>query len=148
MEKQIEVARNVLSVFPPLVKLYKREVREASPRNKLTFAQFRLLREVHRGINQVGKLADHNGVSQPAMSRLVNGVVKLGLLKRVPHPSDRRQLELRLSPRGETLFLHVQASVHKKLAEQIASLSASEQKTVEEGFAKIATLLTRLETKS
>lgn len=48
-----------------------------------------------------GALAAAEGVQPPSMTRTVASLCELGLARREPHPTDRRQVLLALSERGE-----------------------------------------------
>ncbi len=55
----------------------------------------------------VVELARREGVAHPSMSRLIAGLVRLGLVLRTPDPEDRRSGLLRLTPEGERLYREV-----------------------------------------
>jgi DNA-binding MarR family transcriptional regulator len=47
------------------------------------------------------ELSDHLGVSRNTVSALLNGLEEQGLVERHLHPTDRRQLLIRVTPAGE-----------------------------------------------
>ena len=59
--------------------------------------------ELH-GAMTPGELAAHERVQPPSMTRVIAGLEERGLLLREPHPTDRRQVIVRLSPAGRELL--------------------------------------------
>jgi DNA-binding MarR family transcriptional regulator len=57
-----------------------------------------VLRE--RGTANLGRLADEMGVALSTASRLVDRLVRAGLVHRRPSPRTRREIELEVSPQG------------------------------------------------
>ena len=51
-----------------------------------------------------GELAAHERVQPPSMTRLVGTLEAAGLVTREDHPSDRRQVLLRVAPAGRALL--------------------------------------------
>jgi len=49
-------------------------------------------------------LAAHERVQPPSMNRTVNCLDDLGLIRREPHPTDRRQVILHISERGDEIL--------------------------------------------
>ena len=68
----------------------------------LTATQLSALGTIRRhGPLTIGALAGLEKVQPPSITRTVNCLSDLGLLRREPHPSDRRQVILHLSAAGE-----------------------------------------------
>ena len=68
----------------------------------LTATQLSALGTIRRhGPLTIGALAGLERVQPPSITRTVNCLSDLGLLRREPHPSDRRQVVLHLSEAGE-----------------------------------------------
>ena len=45
-------------------------------------------------------LSERSGKDQPTLTRIIDNIIKKGLVKRVEHPSDRRCLQIRLTEAG------------------------------------------------
>jgi DNA-binding MarR family transcriptional regulator len=73
----------------------------AAHRPRLTLAQYLALRTIGRESLGARELARRTGVSGPAVSQLVAGLVARGLVRRSPGSEDRRRHELTLSAAGE-----------------------------------------------
>jgi DNA-binding MarR family transcriptional regulator len=52
----------------------------------------------------LGAIGDHLGLSLPAVSRAVDGLVKRGLCTREEDPADRRSKRITVTPRGRRLY--------------------------------------------
>ncbi len=62
-------------IVPGAMRLLRQEMRlEAS--GVLTVPQFRILANINRGLDSINAISKLHGVSQPAMSRMVEGLVE------------------------------------------------------------------------
>ncbi|NIM58422.1 MAG: MarR family transcriptional regulator [Candidatus Aminicenantes bacterium] len=69
---------------------------------EVTLAQCHVLLEVEdKGQTTTGEIAKHLNLEKSTVSRTIDDLVNGGLLKRVPHPSDRRYVLIELSDRGK-----------------------------------------------
>lgn len=73
------------------------------------------------------QLAERAGVTSPAISGVVNGLVRAGLVDRTRNPDDRRQYVLRLSPAGEQALGRVRAGLDRLHDEFFAALDPDER---------------------
>src|SRR5690349_21174241 len=90
-------ARALLEVVPPIMRVIRAEMRSQSA-PELSVPQFRVLAYVnnHPGAS-LSEVADHIGLTRPAMSVLVDGLVNRRLMLRETDRSDRRRLTLALT---------------------------------------------------
>lgn len=73
--------------------------------------QFSVLTHLRkRGPQTPTKLAAHERVSAPSMTRTINCMVDDGLVERIPHPDDKRQILVRPTQRGEEIIASTIAS--------------------------------------
>ena len=82
------------------------------------------------GSLRLNDLADRMGVSPPTASRSVDALHELGLVERVPDPSDRRALRIDLTKAGEKLLAERKAKAEAAFAPAVKALSASERETL------------------
>jgi DNA-binding MarR family transcriptional regulator len=69
----------------------------------LSVPQFRALGFVHRHAgSSLSEVADHIGLTLPAMSRLIDGLVELQLMRRQSQSADRRR-GCRSAKKGEMI---------------------------------------------
>jgi len=128
-------------IVHPMLRRFREEFKRTQTHPKLTFAQFRILNGIRRGRNQVGMLAGHHFISQPAMSKMVEALVKAGMVTRGTHPEDRRKIELQLTPRALKTVKAIEGKVLTEIAQKISRLSAAEQKIVGDAIPLIASIL-------
>jgi DNA-binding MarR family transcriptional regulator len=117
-----ECARLALLAIPGGMRFIRQQMRRNRGQD-LTVPQFRSLIFVHyHPEGSLSPLADHIGLSLPAASRMVDGLVRRGLLIRKSHSGDRRCVRLALTARGNTVFRLARESTHRALAERMKSL--------------------------
>ncbi|MGB9626866.1 MAG: MarR family transcriptional regulator, partial [Phycisphaerae bacterium] len=93
----------------------------------LTVPQFRALIFVsHNGDASLTAMADHIGISTPAASRMVELLVRRGLMRRLARPNDRRCVSLSLTPRGKAAFRKALRATQVALARRFEKLSKRE----------------------
>jgi len=74
-----------------------------------------------------GALAAHEKVQPPSMTRTVNCLAELGLVRREPHDTDRRQVVLHLSDEGAVLLAAERRRRDAWLAQTLRGLSTDER---------------------
>jgi len=131
-------AVRLLDFIPRMMCQLKHEAR--TERGKLTVPQFRILARVTREPETASSLAEHQGVSLSAMSRMVDTLARKGYLARRPKASDRRQVMLTATPRGRAQFVAIKRLTEDRLAERIRRLPASAQRSLADGLTVLAGL--------
>jgi MarR family transcriptional regulator, organic hydroperoxide resistance regulator len=108
---------------------------------ELTFTQLRVLLAIEYGKNQVGKLARSARVAQPAMSKIVDHLIRRGFVRRDPHASDRRKIILSLTAKGAATALRIRMKAAEKYVNAIKALSPSEKRKLAEGLSVISRVI-------
>jgi DNA-binding MarR family transcriptional regulator len=125
-----QCARRVLEVVPAVMRYIRAQMR-AHRGAGLSVPQLRALLFVNRHEGAaLGSLAEHLGLTAPSTSKLVEQLVKRGLLERATSPADRRRLRLGLSPAGKRQLEAVLKQTHGRLSAALACLSPAELQTV------------------
>ncbi|HKQ30901.1 MAG TPA: MarR family transcriptional regulator [Burkholderiales bacterium] len=117
----LDISSHLLDALPPVI----RAIRAAMIRHdgaRFTVPQFRVLGFVSLQPCTSKQLAEWQGVSLPAMSRMVAYLIRRRLLTRTPDANDRRQAQLRLSAKGRQEFERLRKTIETSLAERIATL--------------------------
>lgn len=70
----------------------------------------------------LGRLATHEAVAPPSITRVVDKLVQRGLARRVPDPADRRVTRVSTTEAGELLLAEVRARKDLWLASCLAEL--------------------------
>ena len=125
-----ECARKVLETVPMVMRAIRKEMR-SHRESDLSVPQFRVLIYLNRNEGaSLSDVADHLGLSLPAMSKMVGGLVDRNLVSRRINKGDRRYVILAPTERGRTLMRAVYDTTRSRLAERLAALPASGRTTV------------------
>ena len=92
----------------------------------------------------LGDLAAAEQVKPPTMTRLVRALDAEGLVRREADPQDGRIVRLRATARGENLLYAGRARRVHKLSEPLASLTAEEQRTLQNAAEILSRVISRL----
>ena len=142
--RPLDIALNLFKIAGPIFVSLKEEVNPASHKarshpdvKELSFTQLRILLAIEYGKDQVGKLARSAQVAQPAMSKIVNRLISLDFVRRDPHPTDRRQIKLSLTPKGTAMTGRVRLKAARKYVDAITNLPRSNRQKLLEGITVI-----------
>ena len=104
-----------------------RRMRAQRADTSLTLSQISALATLERhGSLTPGELAAHEKVQPPSMTRLVARLEEAALVLRTPHPTDRRQVLLTLSPAGQELLREDRRRRDVWLAQRLRELDPAE----------------------
>jgi len=79
------------------------------------------------GLCRLTALAAYEGVTQPAMTQLVDRLQGMSLLERTPDPTDGRVVQVRITGEGRALLARRRAVRAERVAELLMRLSPGEQ---------------------
>jgi DNA-binding MarR family transcriptional regulator len=123
-------AREILETVPAVMRFIRDQVRRRRTAG-LSLPQFRTLAFLGRVKNSsLSAAAEHLGLSLPAMSRLINGLVDSRLVGRQTVSTNRRQIALTLTAQGRATLEKVRGEIRLRLAEAMKGIPAAEQKSV------------------
>jgi len=124
-------ARELLETVPVIMRFIRDQVRRRRAAG-LSLPQFRTLIFVNRTKDaSLSAVAEHLGLSLPAMSRLINGLVTGGLMARQVVSTNRRQIALTLTGRGRIILEKVRKEIRLRLADALKTLPGTEQKSIQ-----------------
>jgi DNA-binding MarR family transcriptional regulator len=95
---------------------------------------------VYGGACTVGDLARRQGVSLPTISRMVDALVREGLVTRTSDAADRRALRLDVTRRGRELMERGRARRIERLASDLEGLNAGDLSALEHAMAALERL--------
>jgi len=125
-----QCAREILETTPLVMRFIREQIRR-HPAAGLLLPQFRALAFVDRTPNtSLSTVAGHLGLSLPAMSRLINGLVGRKLVERQTVSTNRRQIALTLTARGRAALEKGRGEIRPRLAEVLEAIPAREKKAV------------------
>ncbi|HEX4048753.1 MAG TPA: MarR family transcriptional regulator [Elusimicrobiota bacterium] len=141
MENAPSLARELADLALGVMGLIKREIKAGAGASAPTLTQFKMLHAVKGGAARVGALAEAFGISQPAASLMVESMVEEGLLKRAPHPGDRRRVALSLTPKANAAVDAIYRRAFAKIDRRLARLPAARKKELARGVREVCGLL-------
>ena len=77
-----------------------------------------------------GELAGHEKVQPPSMTRVITALEERGLVRRAPHPTDRRQVVLTVTDEGASLVNQFRRRRDAWLAMRLRELTPQERATL------------------
>lgn len=119
-----DAAEALVAVAPLVSRWIERLLAAHDP--PLTVAQFLALRAIAADGVSGSQLAARAGVSGPAISQLLAGLVDTGLLERQESPADRRRQILVLSSRGAQALASAQRLLSDRLSSVLSGLPRPE----------------------
>jgi DNA-binding MarR family transcriptional regulator len=127
----------VLSASRVLVAIAARSLADAG--EDVTLTQYRsLVVLASRGPQGVAALADAVAVTPPTASRLVDRLVKKGLVRRRTDRQDRRQVRIALTETGRHLIDAVSARRRQEIATLLATVAPETQRSVVDALSQLA----------
>jgi DNA-binding MarR family transcriptional regulator len=127
-DRPVEIANRLNSAAIHLLRRISRE----DGADSVTGARLSALSVlVHRGPQTVSALARREGVATPTMTRIIDALVRDGIVTRTPVEGDRRQFRLAPSEDGRRLIERGRARRIERLAGEVAALKPKQQKALE-----------------
>ena len=133
-----QTARLLATLVPRLNRAFRGQVRPAAG---LSMPQFITLRALRHGPLSAGQLAQRFGVSRPTITRMVDGLVKKGLVERHVGPEDRRVALTSLTVQGREMLEATEDRATSAMADLLATLPPDRLARLEIALADLANLL-------
>ena len=111
----------------------RNEMRKART-NELTIPQFRVLANLWCEPANNRMLAETLGLSVAATSRMVDWLIKRGLVEKTQDTTDRRQVIAQLTPLGKKTFEVVQKQTRLGFEKKIQTLSYQAKQNLAQGL--------------
>lgn len=92
-----------------------------------------------------GDLAMRERIKPPSVSRSSHALVELGLLERVPHATDRRQVVLTLTDSGRAMAGGDVAERERVLAQRLGTLTDDQRDTLAAAAEIMTAIVERVE---
>ena len=125
-----ECAKEILDTVPLIMKDIRTQMRSRRTAD-LTVPQFRTLSFVSRNAGaSLTQVADHIGIQLPSMSKLVDDLIRKGLLKREEHPADRRRITLFATSHGVKITEASRQGTLSHLAQKLGDISTDDKETI------------------
>ena len=107
-------------------------------KRRVTQTQLLLMLAVHAyGRCSMGMLARSLHVSLPTVSGIVDRLSRDGYVRRLPHPSDRRQILVEVTAKGQAFIRDFQSVIRHRWEEVLRPLSSAERRAFYEIVTKL-----------
>lgn len=138
VESQSDVVVDaVVTASRVLVAMAARSLADAG--EEVTLTQYRsLVVLASRGPQGVASLAEAVAVTPPTASRLVDRLLRKGLVHRRTDRHDRRQVRIGLTESGRQLIDVVTEHRRREIADLLSSIPVTEQRAMANGLQKLA----------
>jgi DNA-binding MarR family transcriptional regulator len=121
-------AQRLVEVFPTFHYAFSRWVQSLIESTSVSPGRIRLLGVLHcKGSKIMSGLSDELGVTPRNVTTLVDGLEAEGLVRRVPHATDRRATVVEITPKGAVMARGVFAAYTEKIAELFRDLPERDQ---------------------
>ena len=119
----------ILNSIRQLVRALRLFDREAQSKYGVTAAQMFVLHAIDQdeGLS-LNALAARTATDQSSASVVVQRLVEAGYVLRTAVPSDRRRIELRLTPRGRAIMRKAPPPAQQKILETVAAMPPRDRK--------------------
>src|SRR3954470_3147439 len=122
-------ARHLLDTVPLVMRVIRQHMRRH--RSGLPVPQFRTLCYVSSSEGtSLSAAADFIGLSLPAMSRLVDGLVEHRLMERRPCEDDRRHVRLSVTPAGESALTEARQLAQAGLSDAVTRMTPGQREAI------------------
>ena len=109
--------------------LYMKWVRSRLQDGGMTYARMRLLGALHcNGPQIMSSISDELGVTRRNVTALVDALEEEGLVRRQPHPTDRRATVIEMTGRGEWTMERMYDEHRAAVAELFGELDEQDQR--------------------
>ncbi|QZY27772.1 MarR family winged helix-turn-helix transcriptional regulator [Nocardioides coralli] len=126
---------NTLELLQGLLDTAQRAEPVLAGRAQLSPNELKALQQLARHRWGPAELARHLGVSTPAATGIVDRLVARGHATRVPHPTDRRRVQIELTPLAHASTLPLRTPMLSALAEIDMALTDTERAAVDQFLA-------------
>jgi DNA-binding MarR family transcriptional regulator len=121
-----ECAHEIIDVVPTVMRVIRSKLREHGA-VEMSVAYFRTLTFVYNNDGaSLSDVAEHIGLSLPAMSTLVDGLVSRGLMIRQENREDRRRMTLSLTSLGRAKLDSAYKATRVQLAKSLRRLPSTD----------------------
>lgn len=126
------LAELLIDVFPKVMQSVRHEMR--AERGELTITQFRMLANVRQGVCNNKILGEKLGVSEAAVSRMLDLLVQENLIAKKIDEEDRRNKVLTLTASGKKLYEKITQSARERMSVKLQALEENDRETVIRGL--------------
>lgn len=127
----VRSAERAMNAVRSIVRAQRINTRAIELKMGISLAQLFVLQQLaERPAESLNDLAERTATHQSSVSVVVRRLVDRGLVSRTASSSDKRRIEIALSPAGQQLLVGAPATIQSQLIAALGKLSASDQSTL------------------
>lgn len=134
----MKLSKQIIKSVPLTMRVIRKIVLDYAD-DSLTLPQLRILRFIQEGCGQVSGLSRTLGVTQAAISKMVDGLVEKEYITR-SSGTDRRVTKLDLTEKGEAVNSSVHLILEAALDTRLKNITKSEKEDLSKGLAVLTKL--------
>jgi len=128
--------------FRELHPKFSRMYAQMLDRVDLTLSQYSLLYQLALlGTISMSEVSSRLEISKPAVTNLVDRLEEKKLLRRLPHPKDRRVILLKILPKGEKVIEDLRQKSLEVLLKAYDQFNAGEHETISRFYATVSKVM-------
>ena len=138
MTKQEDAQRYIGGWVGSLAAAFRRGLDSELAPFDVSASQWAILSQCYSGnVDTPGALANALPIDAAAVTRLLDRLEKKGLVRRGPHPRDRRSIRVELTKQGRTIVPKLRPLIDKNNAKFLEGLSQAELDNISSLFPKM-----------
>jgi DNA-binding MarR family transcriptional regulator len=134
-----EVAKQIVEIMPHLLSKMSADMRCAGV--GMDPPHFRILAILADEPHNLSELAEHQGVSLATVSQTIATLTERGWVEREPKTTDRRIVQVKLSPLGEKMLEDMHCLLRQKVSDLLTTLLPSELVQLSDGLVALQKVL-------
>ena len=143
--------RSKIRTFRKILRKFERELNDRLKENTVcsgvSLAQCHAVLELEeQGETTIGKLAGSLGLDKSTLSRTIDGLFNVGLVKRFPHQNDRRYMSIVLTKQGQATCGKINSSNDAYFTQVFQAIPEEKHDLVLECFGIVAEALKKKRT--
>lgn len=140
-----ERAEQALQLLPRLSRWAALCVTRAGADLDVSLRQYGTMRAIREGVGSAGELARRWQVTPAVLTGVLDRLELRGLVRREPHPEDRRRQHLALTEAGLAMTRSVERALTGELAAQLAAASPADLEALGRAFGVLERAIEGLE---
>ena len=126
------LAQDILHIIPQIMRILTAEFRRSG--HLMTPGNFQMMFLLYDGPANLSELAEYQSVSLPTISRSVTRLEKIGWIRRLADPHDRRVTLLELTDDGRNRLEEMSRIAERTLGDLLESMTSSDCDTLAAGL--------------
>ena len=126
--REIRTVERTMNAVRSIVRALRMNTRAIELRMGISLAQLFVLQQLaERPADSLNDLAERTATHQSPVSAVVRRLLERGLVSRTPATTDKRRIEIDLTPAGRSLLVGAPTTIQTQLIDGMRRMSAEQQ---------------------